>query len=43
MWVGGSALMFAGFMLLAFEFARHEIRIAAGESEPPISSLKTSS
>ena len=33
MWVGGSALMFAGFMLLAFEYARHEIRIAAaGES-----------
>jgi cytochrome c oxidase assembly factor CtaG len=43
MWVGGSALMFAGFMLLAFEYARHEIGIAAGESEPPISSLKTSS
>ena len=33
MWVGGSALMFAGFMLLAFEYARHEIRVAAaGES-----------
>jgi putative membrane protein len=29
MWVGGSAIMFAGFMLLAFEYARHEIRIAA--------------
>jgi hypothetical protein len=32
MWVGGSAIMFLGFMLLAFEYARHEIRIAA---EPP--------
>jgi putative membrane protein len=29
MWIGGSAIMFAGFMLLAFEYARHEIRIAA--------------
>jgi cytochrome c oxidase assembly factor CtaG len=29
MWVGGSTIMFAGFMLLAFEYARHEIRIAA--------------
>jgi cytochrome c oxidase assembly factor CtaG len=29
MWVGGSAIMFIGFMLLAFEYARHEIRIAA--------------
>jgi putative membrane protein len=29
MWVGGSAIMFAGFMLLAFEYARHESRIAA--------------
>jgi putative membrane protein len=29
MWVGGSAIMFAGFMVLAFEFARHESRIAA--------------
>ena len=29
MWVGGSAIMFAGFMLLAFEYARHEIRIAS--------------
>jgi putative membrane protein len=30
MWIGGSAIMFAGFMLLAFEYALHEIRIAAG-------------
>jgi cytochrome c oxidase assembly factor CtaG len=29
MWVGGSAIMFVGFMLLACEVARHEIRIAA--------------
>ena len=29
MWIGGSAIMFAGFMILAFEYARHEIRIAA--------------
>ena len=29
MWVGGSAIMFVGFMLLAFEYARHEIRIAS--------------
>jgi cytochrome c oxidase assembly factor CtaG len=29
MWVGGSAIMFAGFMLLACEYARHEIRIAS--------------
>jgi putative membrane protein len=29
MWIGGSAIMFAGFMLLAFEYARHEIRIAS--------------
>jgi len=29
MWIGGSAIMFAGFMLLALEYARHEIRIAA--------------
>jgi cytochrome c oxidase assembly factor CtaG len=29
MWVGGSAIMFAGFMILAFEYARAEIRIAA--------------
>jgi cytochrome c oxidase assembly factor CtaG len=33
MWVGGSGIMFAGFMLLAFEYARHEARIArASES-----------
>jgi putative membrane protein len=29
MWVGGSAIMFVGFMLLAIEYARHEIRIAS--------------
>jgi putative membrane protein len=29
MWIGGSTIMFAGFMLLAFEYARHEIRIAS--------------
>jgi hypothetical protein len=29
MWIGGSAIMFAGFMLLAFEYARHEIRLAS--------------
>jgi cytochrome c oxidase assembly factor CtaG len=29
MWIGGSSIMFVGFMLLAFEYARHEIRIAA--------------
>jgi cytochrome c oxidase assembly factor CtaG len=29
MWVGGSTIMFAGFMVLAFEYARQEIRIAS--------------
>ena len=29
MWVGGSGIMFAGFMILAFEYARYESRIAA--------------
>lgn len=29
MWIGGSAIMFVGFMILACEFARHELRIAA--------------
>ena len=27
MWVGGTAIMFTGFMLLAFEYARHESQI----------------
>lgn len=31
MWVGGGSIMFVGFMVLACEFARHEIRIAAGD------------
>jgi cytochrome c oxidase assembly factor CtaG len=36
MWVGGGTIMFLGFMLLAFEYARHEIRIAAShESGSP--------
>lgn len=29
MWIGGSAIMFVGFMILACEFARHEQRVAA--------------
>lgn len=29
MWIGGSAIMFVGFMVLACEYARHERRIAA--------------
>jgi putative membrane protein len=36
MWVGGSAIMFVGFMLLAFEYARHEIRIASDAPLPAI-------
>jgi cytochrome c oxidase assembly factor CtaG len=31
MWVGGSMVMFIGFMVLAIEFARHESRIAGQE------------
>jgi cytochrome c oxidase assembly factor CtaG len=29
MWIGGSAIMFVGFMILACEFARQELRTAA--------------
>jgi cytochrome c oxidase assembly factor CtaG len=29
MWIGGSAIMFVGFMVVAFEYARYESRIAA--------------
>jgi putative membrane protein len=29
MWIGGSTIMFAGFMILAVEYARYEARIAA--------------
>jgi len=32
MWIGGSAIMFVGFMVVAFEYARHESRIAAADT-----------
>ena len=34
MWVGGSGAMFVGFMWLACEYARHEIRLAEAAPEP---------